>query len=98
MRSSPMAPACLASLGRTCGCLGEWPHGPIVAAAIAAIEREGSTASGRTGTPAGELEVIRYRLGRCQLELCVEDYGEVTLRGSRALAAALAEAIAPMNR
>jgi hypothetical protein len=74
--------------------LGEWPHREVVEAALAVLREYGAEECGATGTPAGEIENLHFRVGSHRVRLCVEDYGDVTLWGPAPIVGALAKRVA----
>jgi len=92
------ASTCLDSLvglfGRSRARLGEWPHGEVVDAAAATLRDFGGELCGESGSPAGELEVMHFRVRGRRLQLCVEDYGGVTLWGPKRLVADISRRVA----
>src|SRR5690349_10963067 len=84
----------LGLFGRGRAKLGEWPHREIVEFAVATIVENGGEIVRESGSPAGELEVIHFRLGGRSLRLSVEEYGDVTLGGPSGLVARIADCVA----
>lgn len=71
--------------GRRRAKLGEWPHGEVVAAAVAMLRDLGGELQHENGAPAGECEAMHFLVRGSRIRLCVEDYGDVTLCGPKRL-------------
>jgi hypothetical protein len=77
--------AMLAPFGRACVKLGQWPHQPIIEVVVAALREAGGDIQSENGTPADEVRNVYFLVRGRRIRLCIEDYGDVTLRGSRKL-------------
>jgi hypothetical protein len=84
----------LGLFGRICVKLGQWPHGDIVTATIAAIREAGGLDWDGGGSPAGEVEKLYFRLHGRRVCLSIEDYGDVTLWGPKDLVRHISRRIA----
>ncbi|SRR6266540_2435600 len=74
--------------------LGEWPHREIVEAAVATLRDSGGELYHESGTPAGELEILHFRVRGRRMRLCVEDYSDVVLWGPKGLVADISRRVA----
>jgi hypothetical protein len=90
--------AMLAPFGRACVKLGQWPHQPIVEAVVAALRDAGGEILSESGTPADEVRNVYFVVRGRRVRLCIEDYGDVTLWGSRRLVQELSTAVAAKAR
>ena len=79
--------------GRGRAKLGEWPHREVVQAAVETIQNCGGELHHESGTPAGELEVMHFRICGHRMKLCIEDYGVVSLWGPKRLVADIAKRV-----
>ena len=84
----------LSPFGRRRAHLGQWPHADLVATAISTIRENGGLDWDQSDTPAGELKNVYFRLHGRRICLSIEDYGDVTLWGPKAMVSALSHAIA----
>ena len=79
--------------GHTCVEIGDWPLDNLNLA-IEVIKTQGGKECGSNGTPCGEIENLFFIIGGKKVRLCYEEYGEVTLWGSKSIVLPLAEKIA----
>lgn len=80
--------------GRARARLGNWPDRDIAETAVAALRDCGGELYHESGSPAGELEVLHFRVKGRRMRLCIEEYGEVVLWGPKALVAEVSKRVA----
>jgi hypothetical protein len=85
----------LAVAGRRRVVLGDWPNGDVVEAALAALKELGAENLGaKPVNLALDVENLYFRVKGRRVRLWVEQYGDVTLWGPRAVVIELAARIA----
>ena len=84
----------LSPFGRCRVHLGNWPHADLVATAISTIRDNGGLDWDQSDTPGGELKNVYFRLHGRRICLSIEDYGDVSLWGPKAIVSDLSHAIA----
>jgi hypothetical protein len=80
--------------GRARARLGDWPDRDIVGTTVAALRDCGGELHHESGSPAGELEVLHFRVKGRRMRLCIEEYGDVVLWGPKVLVAQVSKRVA----
>ncbi len=91
----PLVNCLLAIAGQRRVLLGDWPNGDVVPAALATLKELGAESLGAkpVNLPV-DIENLYFRIKGRRVRLWVEQYGDVTLWGPRAIVTELAGRIA----
>lgn len=91
----PLVDCLLAAVGRRRVLLGAWPNGDVLEAALASLKELGAESLGAkpVNLPV-DIDNLYFRVKGRKVRLWVEQYGDVTLWGPRAIVTELTDRIA----